>query len=405
MTTLRVLYSFPHVMGRPGIATTARHHVEALAALGHEVTLWCTAAEADVSGVSVVETLRFAGQRVPQRAIGVSRSYRYHDRRVARHLARNLGRYDAVHTWPLGALATLEVARKWGVAAVREVPNTHTANAFEASAAEWRAIGLQPPRGHSHTPNPAKLAREEAEYAAASLLLTPSPFVAQTFVERGVPAARLFHHGYGYDPATFRPHPGSRPPGRPFTAVFAGAGEPRKGLHYALEAWHASGAAENGLLRICGRIEAAYGGALRSALDHPSIQVKDFCSNLASVLATADVLVLPSVEEGSALVSYEAMACGAVPLVSEAVGAPCRDGVDALVHRCRDVQALTRHLALLSTDAAELARLRQGAIESSASLTWLDSGRRLLAGYRTASASCRPPEVTAAVSTIDREGV
>jgi glycosyltransferase involved in cell wall biosynthesis len=262
-------------------------------------------------------------------------------------------------------------------------------------------VGLEPPAHHSHTPDAAKLAREEAEYAAAGLMLTPSAYVAQTFRDRGIPSDRLAHHGYGHDPAVFRPVPGARPEGRPFTAVFAGAGEPRKGLHYALEAWHASGASAHGRLVICGRLEPGYARVLAPLLDHPSIDRRDFCPDLAGVLADADVLVLPSVEEGSALVTYEAMACGAVPLVSEAVGAPCRDGVDGLVHHPRDAAALADHLRTLSQQPERLRQMRVAALEAAPGLTWTAAGERLVAAYqralRRSDATAPPTATTSAV--------
>ena len=43
------------------------------------------------------------------------------------------------------------------------------------------------------------------------------------------------------------------------------------------------------------------------------------------------VLVLPSFEEGSALVTYEGRACGCVLVISDRAGAPAEAGVDALV--------------------------------------------------------------------------
>ena len=99
------------------------------------------------------------------------------------------------------------------------------------------------------------------------------------------------------------------------------------------------------------------------------------------VLAGADVLILPSVEEGSALVSYEAMGSGCVPVVSRAVGAPVVHGESGLVHEPRDVGTLSEQLASLATDRELLAGLRAGAISASTDLTWRAAGRRLAALY------------------------
>ena len=46
--------------------------------------------------------------------------------------------------------------------------------------------------------------------------------------------------------------------GEGLRAVFVGRCEPRKGLHYALEAWIESGAAERGTFTICGNFYPGY---------------------------------------------------------------------------------------------------------------------------------------------------
>ena len=52
----------------------------------------------------------------------------------------------------------------------------------------------------------------------------------------------LLRHRYGYDPADFGTN-GADHGSRPFTVGFVGRGEPRKGLHLALNAWLDSGLA------------------------------------------------------------------------------------------------------------------------------------------------------------------
>src|SRR5262249_29949961 len=126
----RVLYSFPHTLGRAGIAETALQQVRGLAGAGVPVTLFCTSAlGGDLpGGVELHQTLVAAGRRIPHRAIGVQRAYDYHDRRVASWLVRHPGAVDVVHAWPRGCLETLRTAEGMGLAALRESPNAHTAS-------------------------------------------------------------------------------------------------------------------------------------------------------------------------------------------------------------------------------------------------------------------------------------
>jgi glycosyltransferase involved in cell wall biosynthesis len=385
---VRILYSFPHAVGAAGIGTTAYHQVRGAVEHGVDVTLYCTSLERDIAGLArVVQTLSAAGRRIPHRAIGVERAYRYHDRIVARALRRSSSPFDAVHAWPAASIETMRSAGAGGVPSLREVPNTHTAHAFEAVDREVRSLGMSAVPGHSHTYAPDVLAREEAEYAAADVLLVPSDYSKRTFLARGVPESKLVLHRYGYDPERFHPPAADAPPDPGgLRAVFVGGCEPRKGLHYALRAWLASGAAERGRFVVCGGFVPGYREALGSLLDHPSVEVRGFEPDPGALMRASDILLFPTVEEGSALVTYEAQASGAALVVSVAAGARCRHEEEGLLHEPGDLETLTDHLRLLDADPALVARLRRGALDNARSLTWSEAGRELAGIYERMSA-------------------
>ena len=382
---MRVLYSFPTRLGTAGIGTTAWHGVAGLAEHGVEVTVVAASCERPLpAGVRLIETLRPAGVKIPFRALGFDRAVRLHDRRAAALLERL--RPDIVHTWPLGAEQTLRAAGELGIPGVLERPNAHTDFAFRAVEQVRRELGLPPDTSSPHARRPARLAREQREYASAHRLLCPSDFVAGTFRDAGVPEERLLRHRYGYDPARFS-SAGRRDDGsRPFTAGFVGRGEPRKGLHAALRAWLDCGAAEHGRFVIAGAIDADYRAVLEPLLVHPSVHEQGYVDDPAALMRSFDVLVLPSVEEGSALVTYEARASGCVLAVSDHTGAVCRDGVDGLVHRAGDQEALTAHLRELAGDGELLARLRATSLAGAGELTWSAAGAVLAGAYAAAGA-------------------
>jgi glycosyltransferase involved in cell wall biosynthesis len=105
----------------------------------------------------------------------------------------------------------------------------------------------------------------------------------------------------------------------------------------------------------------------------------------------SDVFILPSIEEGSALVTSEARGCGCVLLVSEAAGAICEHKVNALVHMPGDVQTLTKHLTDLYQDRGLVERLRSASLNTIEQITWSSAGAVLLDNYKSfaASRSCR----------------
>ena len=155
-TPLRVLYSFPDTLGAPGIGTTAWNQVRSLIGLGHQVRVHATAVAREVPGAEeVVTTLTVAGKRIPHRAVGRRRAYRYHDRQVGDALRRLAGDVDVLHCWPRATVETAAAAREAGVVSVREAPNTHTAYAYERVAGRHRMTTLAMPERRNALGGPA----------------------------------------------------------------------------------------------------------------------------------------------------------------------------------------------------------------------------------------------------------
>jgi glycosyltransferase involved in cell wall biosynthesis len=131
-------------------------------------------------------------------------------------------------------------------------------------------------------------------------------------------------------------------------------------------------------------------------LQHPSIRVLGHRNDVPELMRKSDILVLPSIEEGSALVTSEARGSGCVLIISEAAGAICRHMENALVHKVGDVSALTQHITLLHEDRAALERLRAASLATVSELTWTAAGRILLDVYRETIAAhrARVPQLT-----------
>jgi len=125
-----------------------------------------------------------------------------------------------------------------------------------------------------------------------------------------------------------------------------------------------------------------YKKVVREYLKDPSVEYFDFRRNVQNFMRKSDVLVLPSLAEGSALVTYEARACGCVLLVSEAAGAICEHMRDALVHAPGDVETLRKHIDLLASDVKLLTHLRNKNLAGVSELTWEKAAQSLVAGYQ-----------------------
>lgn len=380
---VRVLYSFPHKLGVGRICYTAWQQVNGLAAAGAELVVFPgVLSKAVPPAVRVRPTLAWGKLRIPYKLVGRMRTLALHDYIVSKRIEKLAGRIDIIHAWPLGALRTLKTATRLGIPTVLERPNAHTGFAYEVVQKECERLGIAMPPGHEHAYNPAVLEREELEYIAADYLLCPSDFVAQTFRDRGFPAGKLARHQYGFDDKLYHPDPLKTAPNGGLKVLFAGGCAPRKGLHYALEAWLQSSACQTGTFQIAGEFISGYAERLSTQLAHPSIKVLGYRNDLPELMRSSDVFVLPSIEEGSALVTSEARGSGCVLLVSDAAGAVCTHSENALMHCAGDTRTLAQHMSLLHENRPLLTKLRLASLSTIGAITWNTAGVRLLQVYQ-----------------------
>jgi glycosyltransferase involved in cell wall biosynthesis len=158
----------------------------------------------------------------------------------------------------------------------------------------------------------------------------------------------------------------------------------RKGLHLALEAWLSSPASENGKFLIAGALSPEYQKRFAEQLSHPSVARLGHRNDVPELMRRADVLLMPSLEEGFGLVCVEAIGSGCVPLVSDACTDECRHLHNSMVHAVGDVDALRNHITLLCEDRTVLRTLRQTCMRERLNYTWTAAGRKLFGAYQSA---------------------
>lgn len=381
---MRVLYSFPHKIGAARICYTAWEQVRGLAAAGAQVTVFPGAVSRPLpANVTVRPTLAWGKLRIPYKLLGRMGACVLHDKIVSRRLEKMAGEVDIVHCWPLGSLETLRTAKRLGIPAVLERPNAHTRFCYETVAAECRRIGVSVPH-HDYKPDEQVLAREEQEFELAFRLLCPSEFTAQSFLDRGFSSEKLLRHTYGFDEKAFVPSltPSDEP--KKFTALFVGVDAVRKGLHLALEAWLSSPASCNGMLLVAGELSTEYQKRFAEQLSHPSVLLLGHRNDVPELMRNADILLMPSIEEGFGLVCVEAIGSGCVPLVSKACTDECRHLHNSLVQTIGDVKTLQEHITMLHEDRALLGALKETCVRERLNYTWASASQKLLDVYRVA---------------------
>lgn len=285
-------------------------------------SLLAAAAEAGVQ--TDLHTAFFHGER--PRALGVRRSVPAAFRRLPFGLMREpalrrlhrdyLGRLEAgdvAYLWPFCPIEIYEALAARGVTIVSEAVNTRMAVARQILDAAYADLGISP--GHAITE--ARIAEQDRRHALCSAIFAPSPATENALT--GTPLERRFiPTSYGcHVPARLAERP-PRADGAPVRFLFVGTAGVRKGMHHLLRAWRH--APPDTSLRIVGKIEPAIRRLFADVLDRPDVSCAGFSLDVASEYRAADVALLPSIEEGDPIVTYEAAGHG-LPVIASRMGA------------------------------------------------------------------------------------
>jgi glycosyltransferase involved in cell wall biosynthesis len=243
--------------------------------------------------------------------------------------------------------------------------------------------------------DPRIVAKEEAEYEGADLISVPSGFAEQSFLELGVPAGKIRRIPYGSRRERFRPE--GEPPKDSFNVLFVGHVSLRKGLPYLLEAFSRLKHPRK-QLQIVGSIDPGIVPVL-AKLPTDDVHYLGAVANiqLSKLYGDAHVMVLPSVEEGLAMVMGEAMACGCPVIASRNTGAQdfFTDGQEGFIVPIRSSESILRAMQQLADDPSLAANLRLRCVQRMRAVDgWDGYGRK----WRELIESLPPKKINATMS-------
>jgi len=184
------------------------------------------------------------------------------------------------------------------------------------------------------------IAREEAEWDAADLILCGSEFVREGIVQMGGPPERCKVVPYGVD--VLFPQRTLTARSGPLRVLTVGRVGLRKGSPYVLEA--AKALKKEAVFRMVGSIGVSpqAEAELRKNIELTGPVPR---SEIFRHYTWADVFLLPSICEGSATVTYEALSAGLPVICTRNAGSLVSDGVDGFIVPIHDASAVIQVLS------------------------------------------------------------
>jgi starch synthase len=264
-------------------------------------------------------------------------------------------------------LQTFRQAKQRGVLAIYELPSSYwyweQELLLEEAQRHPEFSGLLPKLKDSQR----HMQWKDEELRLADFVFVPSRHVQRTLANV-VPNEKIRVVSYGAPPVRQKKQV-SLDPNQPLKVLFVGALTQRKGIGYLLDAIDMLGS----------QVELTIVGKRFS----PNPRVDDACnrwrwfetlphSEILDLMQRADVLVLPSLAEGCALVVPEALACGLPVIVTPNTGSLeyVLDGREGFVVPICSADAVADRLNYLNHDRDRLAEMSARAHATAAKKSW-----------------------------------
>ena len=299
----------------------------------------------------------------------------YHaaDKAVARRLISAPKKFSAVYAFEDGARESFAAAKKLGRRRIYDLPIAYwqTLRHLLAEEAE-RLPAWKITLGGGVSDSEKKMQRKTEELELAEMVVCPSQFVARSLPESarlkkiiivpfGSPAKAIEKKEFSAAPKKLR-------------VLFAGSMSQRKGLGDLF-------AAMNLLKRT--DVELVVMGAPQAPLEFYRSQFSGFTHEsvrphaaVLKLMQTCDVLCLPSIVEGRALVMQEAMSQGLPLIITANTGGEdlIAEGTTGFLVPIRSAEKIAEKISWFADHRAALPEMSRAAQEKAGAMTWENYG-------------------------------
>ncbi|MFH1521525.1 MAG: glycosyltransferase family 4 protein [archaeon] len=287
---------------------------------------------------------------------------------------KNLPDCKIYHSWMGLAPEAVLKAKKGGAILVLEAANSHPLNTLKILNEEFKRYDRE-----DLIVNPKTIQKEIDLINKFDYVMCPSDFVYDSFLGQGFSKKQLVKMPYGVDLKKFSTIKNRED--NKFRIVFVGSLQLRKGVQYLLQAWGEL-KLKNAELLIVGRVWPDADEIVKRYKNNKTIKFIGFTKNLKYYYEMSDVFVFPSLEEGSSLATYEAMASGLPSIVTFNSGSIARDEKDGFIIPIRDVKSLKKKISYFYDNPSEVKRMGKNARKFVEKYTWGNYGKNLIRAYK-----------------------
>jgi glycosyltransferase involved in cell wall biosynthesis len=323
-----------------------------------------------------VQSLGFVGLILRRLAYYDSTGYGYilHDNIFDRWASGQLEPCDIFHGWNHHCLWQLRAAKKFKATTVVERASSHILHGQEILEEEYRKYNV---RG-SFWPQ-RYIQKSLKEYDEADFILVPSDYAYQSFVDQGFNERRLVRVPFGVKVRPSQRSDLSFDKGK-FIVLYVGEIRLGKGVQYLLEAWDALGL-NDAELWLVGEVKSDIKKIVSRYKDRADIKFWGFRKDVPELMARANAFVFPSLDEGSARVTYEAMASGLPVITTPNAGSLVRDSIDGYIVPIRDSDALAERINYYHRYPSRAEEMGGNGRERIREFSWEKYGEELVKAY------------------------
>jgi glycosyltransferase involved in cell wall biosynthesis len=275
-----------------------------------------------------------------------------------------------IYSYEDACAESFTAAKKTGLKCFYELPIAYWQTSKKLLEEESLRLPEWEPTLVGNRDSQKKLDRKTRELELADVVICPSRFVKNSLPKDLVVGKKCIIAEFGSPSISFHPKITNPDKSSKFRVLFAGSLSQRKGLADLFAA-----------IKLLGRndIELVVMGALLAPMNFYRSQLPDFTyehprphQEVLQLMATCDVLVLPSIVEGRALVQQEAMGCG-LPVITTANGGAddlIINGETGFLVEIRSPEKLAENISWLADNRQTAKEMGAKARQLASSLTW-----------------------------------